>query len=369
MAITHTPLCTVDWCAYPSDPDWHVCIVCQSPAVQHAHVESRSHNPSRRKDKANQVMLCVLHHQEVDLRQNGTHGHAIRQIPGRGRLYFRFDLHGNTTFQKVISCDDAERPTTIDASGQQGSASSQAGEGPPGAVSTPDVGDDPLNGRQSPGQRPALVVRKRQPSPAPAGPGLTNDTAVGAQPGLALMDAGDNTEGAPPQAAYTVSPAFSLESDWAALDDDTLQRLYEEGEHRQQEGYLLKCKAVWTYRERHVQTWGESWTGQAIEHFGCSRRYAYAYANLWQIYVTSDTYLREGMAQLTDSRSLMQIIGRTTVEEGARLLESAVAHVAEYAQPPSVKALMGAEQPERERHQCPTCGYSHYAVVEAEWKA
>src|SRR3972149_1577001 len=98
MATTvRTPLCTVDWWAFPSSPDWHLCIVCGAPAVQHSHVESRSHNPSRRKDKANQVMLCVPHHQEVDLRQNGTHGHAIRQIPGKGRLYFRFAHDGTLT--------------------------------------------------------------------------------------------------------------------------------------------------------------------------------------------------------------------------------------------------------------------------------
>ena len=160
-----------------------------------------------------------------------------------------------------------------------------------------------------------------------------------------------------------------LTQDWSVLTDDELQAKYDAAEKMQGFAYLLRCKAVHAYRENHVQAWGESWTEQAIERFGCSRRYAYSYANLWQIYVTSDTYLREGMAALTDSRSLMQTIGRATVEDGTRLLESAVAHVAEYAQPPSVQALVGAETPEREKHACPLCNFSHWAVVESEWKS
>jgi len=160
------------------------------------------------------------------------------------------------------------------------------------------------------------------------------------------------------------SSPFSLEADWVILDDETLQQLYEEGEQRQQEGYLLKCKAVWAYRTRHVQSWGESWTDQAMERFGCSRPYAKAYANLWEIWLKSEPYLREGMASLTDSRSLMQAIGRKAVEEGTKLLEVAVAHVAEYGQPPKVASL--TEQLERERCICPTCKFSHWARVEDE---
>ena len=166
--------------------------------------------------------------------------------------------------------------------------------------------------------------------------------------------------------------AFSLEDwltqDWSLFSDDELQAKYDAAEKMQGFAYLLRCKAVWTYRENHVQSWGESWTEQAIERFGISRSYAKAYANLWQIWFTSEPYLREGMAQLTDSRSLMQTIGRATTEEGTRLLESAVAHVVEYAQPPSVKALVGADTPEREPCICPTCQTKHYQLVAEEWK-
>ena len=359
MTVTREPLCTVQWCPAPADPEFHRCVCCGDPQGDHAHVESRAQNPARKKDKSNIIFLCRTHHAEVDLRQNGTHGHAIRRIPGRGRLYFRYDLHGNTTFQKVLTTGAGDEsvmlpgelpavsPAPVAAGGEEGS------KGQPADASSP-------------------VVQ--------AGSVLTALQEVGGATEPALMDGEEESQspkGSPPSvapprvniAAPRPSSPFSLESDWSDLDDETLQKLYEEGEHRQREGYLLRCKAVWQYRENHIQAWGESWTEQAIERFGCSRRYAYSYANLWQIYVTSDTYLREGMAALTDSRSLMQTIGRATVEDGARLLESAVAHVAEYAQPPSVKALVGAETPEREPCICPTCQTKHYPPVWEEWKA
>lgn len=100
--MTTTPLCTVKYCPSPSNPDWHACIVCGNNKIEHAHVESRARNPARRMDKKNIVALCVAHHREVDERQNGTHSHHIREIPGKGRLYFRMDLHGKTLFEKVL---------------------------------------------------------------------------------------------------------------------------------------------------------------------------------------------------------------------------------------------------------------------------
>ena len=34
-----------------------------------------------------------------------------------------------------------------------------------------------------------------------------------------------------------------------------------------------------------------------------------------------------------------------------------------------VSVLVRPETPERERHQCPLCNFSHYVVVQEEWKA
>ena len=314
MAITHTPLCTVDWCAHPSDPDWHVCIVCQSPAVQHAHVESRSHNPSRRKDKTNQVMLCVLHHQEVDLRQNGTHGHAIRRIPGRGRLYFRFDLHGNTTFQKVLPCDDTEQPTIIDASGQQDSVTSQADEG---RISSPE--------RQL----------ASHPSPAPASPGLTNDTAVGAQPGLAHMDAFSLTEGC----------------------QEGMQLLY----------WGLKLKDATDEFRWQIGDWlvrMEEVLGEPAYQYFEPLKEAFGYDAIRQYKSVAERVTRvtridelpwsthRAIAALPEKAQAAALL--TAKEEGLTSRE--------------VAAMVRPEPPERAKHNCPLCNWPHWVPVQEDWK-
>jgi hypothetical protein len=130
-----------------------------------------------------------------------------------------------------------------------------------------------------------------------------------------------------------------LEADLAGLSDEQLKEVFDAADRVQAYGFLLKCKAIWTFRQRHVQAWGKSWTNRAIERFGCSRPYAFAYANLWEVWLRSKPYLREGMASLTDSRSLMQAIGRTRTEDAVKLLEGAVSHIAEYGQPPTLAQL------------------------------
>jgi len=169
----------------------------------------------------------------------------------------------------------------------------------------------------------------------------------------------------------TVSSPSSLEDwltqDWSVLTDDELQAKYDAAEKMQGFAYLLRCKAIHAYRENHVQAWGESWTDQAIERFGISRRTCQAQANIWEICVQRDAYTE--IAPLTDSRSLMQAIGRQSVEKGVETMEAAIAYFAEYAEPPTVKALVQEEQPERERCICPTCHYEHWAILESGWKA
>ena len=325
------------------------CLVCHSPNdIDLDHVVNRGMGGSKERDvPENKVPLCRGHHlaKTVGTIKTRVKDGVYYWHKRDSDLVFRVPVQLSERYGCLVACDGAEQSNVDELPGQQRSALSQgAGDGP----ASTDVG--------------------AQPSPALAGPVLTISDDTRGTPGP-LMD-GEGRRSVPAGVSTlpmaTPSP-FSLDSDWTALDDDTLQSLYDEGEQRQQEGYLLKCKAVWTYRARHVQTWGESWTDQAIERFGCSRPYAKAYANLWEIWLKSEPYLRTGLASLTDSRSLMQTIGRATVEDGARLLESAVAHVAEYAQPPSVRALVGAETLERERHDCPTCGFTHW-VVESDWK-
>jgi hypothetical protein len=142
---------------------------------------------------------------------------------------------------------------------------------------------------------------------------------------------------------------------YEALGDEELAILYADADRRQRDGFLDKCAVIYAYRERHVQTWGESWTEQAYELFegAPSRRPLYAYANIGQIISdASDTSLVEHIGPLTDSRSLMQFIGRKTPQAGAVALEAAVSYVAEYGEPPTVSALTHKLGVEREPKVC-----------------
>lgn len=149
--------------------------------------------------------------------------------------------------------------------------------------------------------------------------------------------------------------------DWSALTDEALQERYDNADALQGVAFLLKCKAVHAYRENHVQAWGTSWLDHAIERFNVSRPTIYSYANIWEIVSHSETNLPELVAPLTDSRSLMQFIGRKNPEAGAVAMEAAVAHYAEYNEPPTVKALagkLGQGSILPDLYSCPDCNFT-----------
>src|SRR3990167_10968779 len=67
-SVTRVPLCAVDFCPFPSEPDFHQCF-CGSRLVEHHHVISRGMGGSkkRRNDPANVVCICHAHHEAVTL--------------------------------------------------------------------------------------------------------------------------------------------------------------------------------------------------------------------------------------------------------------------------------------------------------------
>jgi len=145
------------------------------------------------------------------------------------------------------------------------------------------------------------------------------------------------------------------------LSDEELATVFAQADKHQADAFLLKCHVIHTYRERHVQQWGESWAEQAYELFdgAPSRRTLGAYANIWGICDTSGPNL-ENIGPLTDSRALMQNIGRRKPEDGKVALEAAVAHLAEFGEPPTVAALqhrLGEES--KPVDVCPKYGDKH----------
>ena len=196
------------------------------------------------------------------------------------------------------------------------------GEGPLGTAASGDAGDDPLNGPQSPGQGPALVVRKRQPSP------------------------------------------FSLE-DWM-----------EQGRCLRDEGlHLRKLTTEWAFR---VGTWwndGErQWpheSSQMMDELGLS---------YWQItkFASIAARVPEENRLSRDKNELLTIehyraVANLPPGEQPEALEMAIEDRLSasslklwIAQKKGATAVVAA--PERERCQCPTCGDTHWAAVREEWK-
>ena len=158
-----------------------------------------------------------------------------------------------------------------------------------------------------------------------------------------------------------VGPPLVSELNLSLASDEQLATLFAWADKQQKDSFLTKCQVVHAYRERHVQAWGESWVEEAYKLFESnpSRRTLEAYANIWTC-VTSDASLLEHIGPLTDSRNLMQFIGRKKPEDGQIALEAAVAHYAEFAEPPTVKALaqrLGEEAKPVEN--CPKTGMPH----------
>jgi hypothetical protein len=84
--VTREALCRAKVCPFPSDPFWHVCIVCGNPEVDHQHVDSRKMGGSKSRDvPENIVMLCRAHHDEVTLNKVRD---TIQNTPV-GRFYVR----------------------------------------------------------------------------------------------------------------------------------------------------------------------------------------------------------------------------------------------------------------------------------------
>ncbi len=105
MSVTRTPACTVRGCPAPRDPDWHVTICGHGLEGHHHHVIKRSQGG---KDGP-QVFICPNCHHNID---NGLWGNDIKDMPGRGRVYFAWDIHGNTLIEREVMPNDLRTPNS-----------------------------------------------------------------------------------------------------------------------------------------------------------------------------------------------------------------------------------------------------------------
>ncbi len=193
MSVTRQSLrfkCSVKDCPWPKDEEIHVPWCLGIPDVEHwPDKPTHQHWPKKGMGGNNPkskiiAILCPPCHDRID---NVDWGNNVKNFPGRGDVYFAWDLHGNTLIERPVLSDGAEAATSGSISntaegvkviadptpprGSEGnlkpdsvaahtsapspSAEKEEGDGqesgvPDGGVHGPDVGDTPVGDSISP---------------------------------------------------------------------------------------------------------------------------------------------------------------------------------------------------------------------------
>ena len=298
--------CQTKGCPHPNDDGWHRCFVCGKQPIDHQHFPKKSLAGKGAKIVA---ALCRRHHDMLSL--NKWHEGVYDHKDGTRHYYIK-DLQGKDMCDRVIGRWENEKAALTEV------------DNPVLARIWNNEDDDIFDTLPAPPGSPEPAPELRESLPAVK----AEETPIALEP----------------------------------VSDEELGALFTEADKVQAKGFLLKCRIVSTFRERHVQAWGESWIEQAYELFHVSRRTLEVYARLHEIVASSSNYLVENIGPLTDSRSLMRHIGYKTVEDGCLALEAAVAHVAEFGEPPTVAALhhrLGEEKEDKPPDVCPKTDGEH----------
>ncbi len=108
MSVTRQSLrfkCSVKDCPWPKDEAIHVPWCLGIPDVEHwADKPTHQHHPKKGMGGNNPkskivAILCVTCHDRID---NGDWSNDVKDMPGRGLVYFAQDLHGNTLIEKDL---------------------------------------------------------------------------------------------------------------------------------------------------------------------------------------------------------------------------------------------------------------------------
>ena len=327
------------------------CLICHKPGVAFDHIKERSTHPQLKDEPTNIAPLCPACHQlKSDKRiKTWTDASPMLEPPwfycwrkADSDLVIRVPVRVDERHQCLVPNSEAEATDGSSLEVQQASASELAGEGTVGAPVV-EVGGFPPS----------------SPSPAPAGPGLTNDTAVGAQPGLALMDAEGEPEGSEgvPASGYTAvgrSPsAFSL------IDGcrEGMQLLY----------WGLKLKDATDEFRWQIGDWlvrMEEELGEPAYQYFEPIKEAFGYDAIRQY---------KSVAERVPAVTRVTELSWSHHRAVAALPEKAQAAALLTARDESlssreVTAMVRPAPPERERHTC-SCGNVHWLEIKGEWKA
>ena len=115
MTLTRHSLikCRTQDCPFtPEEHDEWMELCARAPEHGHRHDQpSHQHHPKKgmggKNSKSKVVaILCWPMHDRID---NADWGNAVKDIPGRGRVYFAWDLHGNTLIEKEVMPGEPEQ--------------------------------------------------------------------------------------------------------------------------------------------------------------------------------------------------------------------------------------------------------------------
>ena len=337
-SVTRVPLCAVDFCPFPSEPDFHQCF-CGSRLVEHHHVISRGMGGSkkRRNDPANVVCVCHVHHEAVTLHRATIY---IENLPWKERGLVYLDEKGNETGRRMLpSCDGAVLPSVSIPDVQPGTALSQAGEGGrsvPAGVLTPSMAK-PSPATTGADEPPALLLAETdRGSPVPVG--------------------GEGAQSLPPT-DLRVPRRMSSPSPLSDVCQEGMRLVY----------WGLKLKDAtdeWRWRIGDWLVQMEEDLGESAYQYFEPVKEAFGYDAIRQYKSVAERVTRvtrvpelpwshhRAVASLDEKGQKAALL--TAQEEGLSSRE--------------VAAMVRPEPPERERHACPLCNYEHWVVVEAGWK-
>ena len=370
MSVTRTP-----------HKDALTCAVClkPGPALDVDHIVNRGAGGSTERDvPANKINLCRECHSLKTLGKiktwvrpgdNGVYVYSWKRAGAD--VAIRTPVRVDTRHNCLVPCDKAEPTDVSSLKVQQGSALSQAGEGPTGAVLEPYRQGYPLNGPRSPGQGPAEaearpMVRKRQPSPAYQTTGADEQSVTPLVGTVGSSSAPVGGEGGASQSSDQPPTDLRVPRRIPAPrpSPSPLSLICQEGMRLVYWGLKLKdASDEWRWRIGDWLVQMEEDLGESAYQYCEPVKEAFGYDAIRQYKSVAERVTRvtrvpelpwshhRAVASLDETGQKAALL--TAQEEGLSSRE--------------VAAMVRPEPPERERHACPLCQYEHWVVVREDW--
>jgi len=290
------------------------------------------------------AVLCWPMHDRID---NKDWGNGVFDLGNGSKLYRAWTIHNETILERVLS--SGAEPTNVNRLEQQGSASESTSAGDEGRSMPPARGSE----------LPALVADEGEEK----GPKLAdvNLDAERSTPSPASLMDGEGVKARSDRAQATTGLTFD-----AAPSPSSLTGGCQEGMQILYWGLKLKdATDEWRWRIGDWLVRMEQELGEPAYQYFEPLKEAFGYDAIRQYKsvaerVTRDTRVPE--LAWSHHRAVASLDERA---QSAALLTAREENLSSR----EVTAMVRPERPEREKHDCPVCGFPHWAVVEGDWKA